>query len=157
MSRHPLIRTPAHRRYRGFGLRRYLNPSGNGSGHERQAWRISSTIYRNISVLLVDDHNIVRQGLKALLTTEPDITTLAEGKTGREAVGLASKLRPDVVVMDLAMPCSMDGRLPGKSSIRCPQPKSWCCRPMIPKNTSNKPSPPGRPLTLSNKPRLPTW
>jgi len=58
----------------------------------------------NISVLLVDDHNIVRQGLKALLTTEPDITILAEAQTGREAVGLASKLRPDVVVMDLAMP-----------------------------------------------------
>lgn len=58
----------------------------------------------NISVLLVDDHNIVRQGLKALLTTETDITILAEGQTGREAVTLASKLRPDVVVMDLAMP-----------------------------------------------------
>jgi DNA-binding NarL/FixJ family response regulator len=58
----------------------------------------------SISVLLVDDHNIVRQGLKALLTAEPDITILAEAQTGREAVGLASKLRPDVVVMDLAMP-----------------------------------------------------
>lgn len=58
----------------------------------------------NISVLLVDDHNIVRQGLKALLTAESDITILAEAQTGREAVVLASKLRPDVVVMDLAMP-----------------------------------------------------
>src|SRR5262252_2725702 len=58
----------------------------------------------NISVLLVDDHNIVRQGLKALLTAESDITILAEAQTGREAVGLASKLRPDVIVMDLAMP-----------------------------------------------------
>ena len=58
----------------------------------------------NISVLLVDDHNIVRQGLKALLTAEPDVTILAEAQTGREAVGLAAKLRPDVVVMDLAMP-----------------------------------------------------
>jgi DNA-binding NarL/FixJ family response regulator len=58
----------------------------------------------NISVLLVDDHNIVRQGLKALLTAETDITILAEAQTGREAVVLASKLRPDVVVMDLAMP-----------------------------------------------------
>jgi len=58
----------------------------------------------NISVLLVDDHNIVRQGLKALLTAETDMTILAEAQTGREAVVLASKLRPDVVVMDLAMP-----------------------------------------------------
>jgi DNA-binding NarL/FixJ family response regulator len=58
----------------------------------------------NISVLLVDDHNIVRQGLRALLTAESDITIVAEAQTGREAVGLAAKLHPDVVVMDLAMP-----------------------------------------------------
>jgi DNA-binding NarL/FixJ family response regulator len=58
----------------------------------------------NISVLLVDDHNIVRQGLKALLTAEGDITIAAEAQTGREAVQLAAKLHPEVVVMDLAMP-----------------------------------------------------
>ncbi len=58
----------------------------------------------NISVLLVDDHNIVRQGLKALLTAEGDITIAAEAQTGREAVQLAAKLYPEVVVMDLAMP-----------------------------------------------------
>jgi DNA-binding NarL/FixJ family response regulator len=58
----------------------------------------------NISVLLVDDHNIVRQGLKALLTTEGDISIVAEAQTGREAVNLAAKFHPDVVVMDLAMP-----------------------------------------------------
>jgi len=57
-----------------------------------------------ISVLLVDDHNIVRQGLKALLTAEPDITVLAEAQSGREAVQLAERLRPEVVIMDLAMP-----------------------------------------------------
>src|SRR5215469_16956330 len=58
----------------------------------------------NISVLLVDDHNIVRQGLKALLTAEGDISVMAEAQTGREAVQLAAKLHPEVVVMDLAMP-----------------------------------------------------
>jgi len=58
----------------------------------------------NISVLLVDDHNIVRQGLKALLAAEGDITVAAEAQTGREAVQLAAKLHPEVVVMDLAMP-----------------------------------------------------
>ncbi len=57
-----------------------------------------------ITVLLVDDHNIVRQGLKALLTAEGDITILAEAQSGREAVQQASRLRPDVVIMDLAMP-----------------------------------------------------
>jgi two-component system, NarL family, nitrate/nitrite response regulator NarL len=58
----------------------------------------------NINVLLVDDHNIVRQGLKALLTVEGDITVVAEAQTGREAVNLTAKLHPDVVIMDLAMP-----------------------------------------------------
>lgn len=58
----------------------------------------------NISVLLVDDHNIVRQGLKALLTAESDITVVAEAQTGREAVQVAARLHPEVVVMDLAMP-----------------------------------------------------
>lgn len=58
----------------------------------------------NISVLLVDDHNIVRQGLKALLTAEGDITVIAEAQTGREAVQIAARLHPEVVVMDLAMP-----------------------------------------------------
>ncbi|HLH55070.1 MAG TPA: response regulator transcription factor [Verrucomicrobiae bacterium] len=58
----------------------------------------------NISVLLVDDHNIVRQGLKALLTVENDITVVAEAQTGREAVQVAARLHPEVVVMDLAMP-----------------------------------------------------
>jgi DNA-binding NarL/FixJ family response regulator len=58
----------------------------------------------NITVLLVDDHNIVRQGLRALLLAEGDITILGEAQTGREAVQLARQLRPEVVVMDLAMP-----------------------------------------------------
>lgn len=58
----------------------------------------------NISVLLADDHNIVRHGLKALLIAEGDITIVAEAQTGREAVQLATQHRPEVVVMDLAMP-----------------------------------------------------
>jgi DNA-binding NarL/FixJ family response regulator len=58
----------------------------------------------NITVLLVDDHTIVRQGLKALLNSEKNITILGEAQTGREAVELAAQLRPTVVVMDLAMP-----------------------------------------------------
>ena len=59
---------------------------------------------QNITVLLVDDHHIVRDGLKALLMAEKDITIMAEAQTGREAVQLTSRLRPNVVVMDLAMP-----------------------------------------------------
>jgi DNA-binding NarL/FixJ family response regulator len=58
----------------------------------------------NITVLLVDDHTIVRQGLKALLNSEKNITILGEAQTGREAVELAAQHRPMVVIMDLAMP-----------------------------------------------------
>jgi DNA-binding NarL/FixJ family response regulator len=57
-----------------------------------------------ITVLLADDHTIVRQGLRALLKTEADIEVVAEADTGRQAVQLAQKLRPAVVVMDIGMP-----------------------------------------------------
>lgn len=59
---------------------------------------------KNITVLLAEDHGIVREGLRALLDQEKDIVVLGEAKNGREAVLLARKLRPDVVVMDVAMP-----------------------------------------------------
>lgn len=58
----------------------------------------------NITVLLVDDHTIVRQGLRALLLSEGDISIVAEAQTGREAVEMASQHNPRVVIMDLAMP-----------------------------------------------------
>jgi len=55
-------------------------------------------------VLLADDHTIVRQGLRALLEAEPRFEVVGEVSDGREAVAAAQALRPDVVVMDLAMP-----------------------------------------------------
>jgi DNA-binding NarL/FixJ family response regulator len=57
-----------------------------------------------IKVLLADDHTVLRQGLRALLDVETDITIVGEAGTGRQAVRLALKLQPDVVVMDIAMP-----------------------------------------------------
>ena len=57
-----------------------------------------------IRVLLVDDHMVVRQGLRALLETEQDIAVVGEAETGRQAVQLTKKLLPSVVVMDIAMP-----------------------------------------------------
>jgi DNA-binding NarL/FixJ family response regulator len=59
---------------------------------------------KKISVLLVDDHTVVRQGLRALLQAEDDIEVLGEAENGRQAVGMARKTPPDVVVMDVAMP-----------------------------------------------------
>ena len=57
-----------------------------------------------ISVLLVDDHALVRQGLRALLEAGGDIAVVGEAENGQEAVALAEKTLPDVVLMDLAMP-----------------------------------------------------
>jgi DNA-binding NarL/FixJ family response regulator len=59
---------------------------------------------KKINVLLVDDHTVVRQGLRALLKAEEDIEVIGEAENGRQAVGLARKTPPDVVVMDVAMP-----------------------------------------------------
>jgi DNA-binding NarL/FixJ family response regulator len=59
---------------------------------------------QKIRVLLADDHTVVRQGLRVLLEAETDITVVGEAASGREAVQMAKKLLPDVVVMDIAMP-----------------------------------------------------
>jgi DNA-binding NarL/FixJ family response regulator len=57
-----------------------------------------------IRVLVADDHPVVRQGMVAVLGTEPDIDVVGEAVDGDEAVALAGRLRPDVVLMDLRMP-----------------------------------------------------
>ncbi|HET7625144.1 MAG TPA: response regulator transcription factor [Verrucomicrobiae bacterium] len=59
---------------------------------------------KKISLLLVDDHTVVRQGLRALLNPEEDIEVIGEAENGRVAVQMARKTPPDVVVMDVAMP-----------------------------------------------------
>lgn len=62
----------------------------------------------SITVLLAEDHQIVREGFRSLLKHEPDIEVVGEAETGRDAVQLTRKLRPTVVVMDIAMP-SLNG------------------------------------------------
>jgi len=58
----------------------------------------------NLRILIADDHEIVRRGLKALLSSRPDWIVCAEASTGREAVAMAEQHRPDIVVMDISMP-----------------------------------------------------
>jgi DNA-binding NarL/FixJ family response regulator len=59
---------------------------------------------RTIRVVVADDHNVVRTGIRELLSDEPDITVVGEARNGRDAVDLALALRPNVVVMDINMP-----------------------------------------------------
>lgn len=62
-----------------------------------------------VRILLCDDHAVVRAGLLALLGSEPDIEVVGEAGTGEEAVAMAAKLRPDVVLMDLQLGAGIDG------------------------------------------------
>src|SRR5260221_770878 len=68
----------------------------------------SKSEVRPIRVLIVDDHGIVREGLRAYLELEPDIQVVGEARDGQEGVRRAQELLPDVVLMDLVMP-TMDG------------------------------------------------
>jgi NarL family two-component system response regulator LiaR len=61
-----------------------------------------------ISVLLVDDHSMVREGIRAFLVTQADLTVVGEAGSGEEAIKLAEQHVPDVILMDLIMP-GMDG------------------------------------------------
>ncbi|HEY2421075.1 MAG TPA: response regulator transcription factor [Neobacillus sp.] len=62
-----------------------------------------------IKILLVDDHAVVRMGLKMLLNTNPEMEVIGEASEGNEGIKKAMKLKPNVVVMDLSMPHGKDG------------------------------------------------
>lgn len=59
---------------------------------------------KKIRVLLADDHTILRQGIRSLLEHEPDIEVIAEAEDGHQAVKIAAQQKPDVILMDIAMP-----------------------------------------------------
>jgi len=78
---------------------------------------------KTITIFLADDHTIVRQGLAKLLEGEPNLRVVGEAENGREAVAKVEKLKPDIVLMDIAMP--MLNGIEATRQIRkiCPQTK----------------------------------
>jgi DNA-binding NarL/FixJ family response regulator len=59
---------------------------------------------KSLRILIADDHDLMRRGLRTLLETHPGWTVCAEANTGRDAVARAEELRPDIVIMDITMP-----------------------------------------------------
>jgi two-component system response regulator NreC len=76
-----------------------------------------------ISVLLADDHAMLRAGLRALISAEPDLTVVGEAGDGEEAVRLTERLHPDVVVMDISMPVKDGLAATGEITQRMPDTK----------------------------------
>jgi DNA-binding NarL/FixJ family response regulator len=74
-----------------------------------------------IRIVLADDHAVVRTGLRALLEKAPDMTVVGEASNGREAVELAARLNPEVVIMDLTMD-QMDGSEATAEIVKLPPP-----------------------------------
>ena len=68
---------------------------------------------KNIKIVIAEDHTILREGLKALLTSDPQFDIIGEAADGREAVRCVEKLGPDLILMDLSMP-----RMSGMEAIR---------------------------------------
>jgi len=85
-------------------LRRDVTRRKEPDSRVKEGWRAQSKSDRRLRVLLADDHEIVREGLLSLLSDEPSIQVVGQAANGREAVDLADRLRPDVVIMDVAMP-----------------------------------------------------
>ena len=73
-----------------------------------------------IRILLADDHTILRSGIRSLLEDEPGLSVIGEAEDGRTAVNMACQLKPDVVIMDIAMPLLNGLEATRQIKVQCP-------------------------------------
>jgi len=66
------------------------------------------TVKKRYRIVIAEDHTILREGLRSLLSSNPDLEIVGEAEDGRDAIRCVEKLKPDLVLMDLSMP-KMDG------------------------------------------------
>jgi DNA-binding NarL/FixJ family response regulator len=76
--------------------------------------------------MLVDDHQVVRDGIKLLLADTQDVVVCAEASSAREAVAVAAQSLPDVIVMDVASRTALASKPPATSAPPAPRPASSC-------------------------------
>ena len=74
---------------------------------------------KTVRILIADDHEVVREGMRLLLARQPHWEVCGVAKTGREAVEQAKTLRPDIVVLDMGMPGMMGSEV-ARAAIRYP-------------------------------------
>ena len=103
-----------------------MNPSQEGgqrSSPELPSERVRGSPMSDIRVVLVDDHAVLREGLKALLNTQPGLMVVGEAADGQAAYELILRIRPDVVVLDLSMPHLSGGQTTERLHHVCPEVK----------------------------------
>src|SRR5262249_16016565 len=81
-----------------------LSPFRFADRAKRRLAQRKSLCNNPMKILLADDHNVLRKGLRRILEEHPDLEVVGEASDGRQAVTLAQSRKPDVVVMDIAMP-----------------------------------------------------
>ena len=81
-----------------------LRPGCEFLPESNAAWNISITRWRMLRILIADDHEVARGGIRALLESHPGWEVCGEAKDGREAVEFASQLNPDLILLDIGMP-----------------------------------------------------
>ena len=78
-----------------------------------------------LKILLADDHPIVREGLKTLILTQPDMEVIGEASDGQQACQQASLLQPDLVIMDISSRALVGRRQPNGCAVNARRSKCW--------------------------------